>query len=216
MEGPLLCPLDEKPITEATNSILQLQHIAELANRSGVKELRVSHVQDLHRLAVQGIYGCAGDFRTQFHRLTIDGSRHSPPEAWRVPGLVSDMIDRVNGKTYASELQKAAYLLWRCNWIHPFCGGNGRTARALAYLAVCLEHGSALPGIPSMPQLIMQKHADYTKALREADAAESRDEENIDFMLRLVASSFINQLGNAIRGAGDRLEAAASDTDDDS
>jgi hypothetical protein len=197
-EGPMLCAPRDKADLEARNSIYQIQYIAGLANNPEVKELRVSHVLELHRLAVEDIYPCAGQFRTALHKLTIDGSKHCPPGAWQVQAMVSDMVDRVNGLAYRSELLKSAYLLWRCNWIHPFCGGNGRTARALAYLIVCMQHRAALPGVPSMPTLIMGMHADYTKCLRIADDAEAKGKENLMPMVKLVARCFIEQLNSAV------------------
>jgi fido (protein-threonine AMPylation protein) len=39
----------------------------------------------------------------------------------------------------------SAFVLWRLNWIHPFDDGNGRTARALAYLVACCRLGFDLP-----------------------------------------------------------------------
>jgi Fic family protein len=68
-----------------------------------------------------------------------------------------------------SALTLAAYSMWRLNWIHPFFGGNGRSARALSYLVLCAKLGFALPGQKPIPELIMDDRTPYFEALREAD-----------------------------------------------
>lgn len=68
-----------------------------------------------------------------------------------------------------SPLAIAAYVLWKINWIHPFSNGNGRTARAFAYLCVCLRYGFEPPGPKSLIALILRERARFEAALREAD-----------------------------------------------
>lgn len=65
----------------------------------------------------------------------------------------------------------ASYLIWRINWIHPFFGGNGRTARAVSYLIPCAKLGFALPGTKTIPELIGESRKRYIDALQTADAA---------------------------------------------
>ncbi|WP_420810771.1 Fic family protein [Haliangium ochraceum] len=81
----------------------------------------------LHALAVQGIYPCAGQYRNAWRNVRIQGSEHQVPEPALVPNHVRDLLDRLNSKQ-GSALKRAAYALWRINWIHPFAGGNGRTS----------------------------------------------------------------------------------------
>jgi hypothetical protein len=50
-----------------------------------------------------------------------------------------------------------------------FFGGNGRSARALSYLDLCVKLGFALPGQKTIPELIMDEREPYYGALREAD-----------------------------------------------
>jgi Fic family protein len=64
----------------------------------------------------------------------------------------------------------AAFVMWRLNWIHPFENGNGRTARAAAYLALSAKHGNHLPAKNTIIlQIIANKEA-YYQALRDCDA----------------------------------------------
>lgn len=43
-------------------------------------------------------------------------------------------------------VEAAAYVLWGVNHVHPFCEGNGRTARALCYYVLCQKIGQWVPG----------------------------------------------------------------------
>jgi Fic family protein len=165
----LLCDASEKAEREAANGLEQIEYVSELI-QLGALELRESHLLKLHELAVSGIYACAGSYRT--FPVVITNSPHKPPEAWQVKGLSIEAIDWINetrGKRPA--LERAAYALWRFNWIHPFGGGNGRTSRALAYQIICMQDGVMMPGSPSMPVLIYQNRHEYVRALRAADAA---------------------------------------------
>jgi len=55
------------------------------------------------------------------------------------------------------------------NWVHPFFGENGRTARAISYLILCARMGFVLPGTPTIPELIVADRTPYYQALRSAD-----------------------------------------------
>lgn len=90
------------------------------------------------------------------------------PEPALVPGLVREMLGRVNDFSRSAS-QRAGYAMWRCNWIHPFAGGNGRTARALAYLAMCVDFGRLVPGNPSFPTRISNARDEYVETLRKDD-----------------------------------------------
>jgi Fic family protein len=94
-----------------------------------------------------------------------------PPPQDQVPELVDGMCQYVNEKWDAPPVHIASYLMWRMNWIHPFYGGNGRTARAISYLALCARLGFVLPGSKSIPELILEDRPPYYSALRSADSA---------------------------------------------
>lgn len=71
--------------------------------------------------------------------------------------------------TSRDALDVAAYALWRINWVHPFRNGNGRTARAFAYVRLCLKLGTRLPGEPTIIGQIMGDRPPYENALQVAD-----------------------------------------------
>jgi Fic family protein len=181
----LLCDPTDKARLEGANGLEQIEYVSEVV-QSGAKELRESHHLQLHRLAVQGIYRCAGSFR----KVPVTVGPYKPPEAWRVQLLSAEAIDWINSnQNQRSTLERAAYALWRFNWIHPFAGGNGRTSRAVAYLIICMRDGVLLPGKPTVPALIYQNRDRYVQGLRAADAADA--DGHLDFS---VMTAFLREM----------------------
>jgi Fic family protein len=80
------------------------------------------------------------------------------------------------------------------NWIHPFYGGNGRTARAVSYLILCARLGFVLPGTKAMPELIRDEPSPYYEALRSADVAWSNGKIDLSVMETLISSLLATQL----------------------
>jgi Fic family protein len=174
--SPLLCSPEEKAGLEAANGLDQVDYIDHLVNRYQIERISESYVLELHRIAVKGIYPCAGTYRNAWRGVRMDGSRHEPPHEALVPTLVREMLEKLErDKLTKPAIERAAFALWRTNWIHPFPGGNGRTARALAYLVLCIDLGMMMPGTPSLPTLIYESAGRYTRALRAADASVAGD-----------------------------------------
>ncbi|MEM8630698.1 MAG: Fic family protein [Pseudomonadota bacterium] len=94
------------------------------------------------------------------------------PQAHRVSALMDTFVNQVNSAWHqADAIALATYILWRVNYIHPFINGNGRTARAAAYFALCVKSGGALPGPVILPELIKQNRDEYVEALKVAHAS---------------------------------------------
>lgn len=117
-----------------------------------------------------------------------------------VRSLVLEAIDWINGGKNRSPLERAAFALWRFNWIHPFRGGNGRTSRALAYLILCMSEGCMLPGTPVMPDLIYDRRDEYIKALQAVDASAlgAPDEPDFSAMTLFLREVITTQLASVI------------------
>ncbi len=141
-----------------------------LVGASGGKlDITPDLLKNLQHLAVRDIYTCAGNFRNG--AIFIRGTPHVPPEHTEVPRLVQEMCKYANSSCAdRPPIHTASYLLWRLNWIHPFFGGNGRTSRAVSYLALCVRLGFVLPGKETIPEQIMANRQPYYDALDEADA----------------------------------------------
>jgi Fic family protein len=149
------------------NLIRQHKRVVKLvAEWSGKPQFSCEVVRDLHRIAMEDIYACAGHFR----KWSVATGTHRPPKAACVEGLVEDLCERANDEN-EDLLRIAAYVLWKFNWIHPFGGGNGRTSRAVASLLISVRLGYLLPGRPTLARYVDENRAAYLAALRDADAS---------------------------------------------
>jgi Fic family protein len=102
----------------------------ELARKQA--EIELQTILDLHR-AVVGDATYAGRLRDQ--PVYIRGSLHVPPNYAKVPRLVDEMLERLAANRPAEHaVVAAAQLHFELLTIHPFVGGNGRTARLLQNL----------------------------------------------------------------------------------
>jgi Fic family protein len=208
-DGPLLCSRGEKAAREAANGVAQIDYLTELVtgNRAS-KGIRESHLLQLQQLAIDGIYPCGGTYRDARTTIVISDSLHVPPPAALVPSHVVDLVEYVNStRDTIPALERAAYALWRLNWIHPFRGGNGRTSRCFAYLILCQDLGLMMPGVPSLPTLIYERRHEYVQALKAADASQralDRSEEqgekmaDLSFMTEYLRDLVTRQLASAI------------------
>jgi Fic family protein len=201
--SPLLCDPAHKAELEGRNGLAQLDYITYEVNERGARQVRESHVLELHRLAVADIYPCAGKFRDYVRgQVVITGSEHTPPEPAMVPEHVRIALDCINDKS-RSGLERAAYALWRFNWIHPFSGGNGRTSRAVCYLVLCMDMEMMLPGVPTVPSLIYKRREDYVQALKAADKGDRETgEPSLQQMTTFLNDLVTLQLASAIDKLG--------------
>ncbi|MBV9482145.1 MAG: Fic family protein, partial [Acidobacteria bacterium] len=93
-----------------------------------------------------------------------------------------------------SPVHLAAYLLWRINWIHLFQDGNGRTARAVSYAALCIALGYELPGTKTIPEQMAENKQPYYKALEAADEAYKSRQIDVSELENLIEDRLANQL----------------------
>ena len=171
-DGP---PEDPTAALEAANGQRQWQQLCELVDEAITRDdfaVTPAIVCELNRLAVDGLIDGAGLYRED--ASTIHGSVHCPPPAVDVPVLVERMLVDVAsvapGATPARRaMHRAAFVLWRLNWIHPFRDGNGRTARAVAHLTLCRELRQDLPGSPTWVARMLDEKNRYYRCLEQAD-----------------------------------------------
>ncbi|WP_156680308.1 Fic family protein [Sphingomonas profundi] len=171
-EPALVADEDERARLEAENAVRQFDRVLDLIDeveRDGRPfRLKVSTIQGLHRLALDGLSRYAGNWRPG--GVTIGLSKHLPPAQHLVPGLMEELCDWINDRwELENALTLCAYSMWRLNWIHPFDDGNGRTSRAVAYLVLCAKMKSRLPGRLTIPEIISNSKAPYYSALESID-----------------------------------------------
>ena len=197
LDAELIADPDERARVEARNGLEQFDAVIELIEYFSDPErkfkLRPSQLLHLHRIALKGLSSYAGNFRPS--GIEIGGSKHEPVGAHMVPEEIEKMCDYVNDNwEKSSPIHLAAYALWKLNWIHPFTDGNGRTARALSYLLLCLRLGYRLPGANTIPAQISQDKNPYYKALEAADEEWSQKKIDLSQLEELLADLLANQL----------------------
>ena len=111
-----------------------------------------------------------GRFRSDADDDIIVGSQHGevlhvPPPARTLPGQLRELCGWANeaGDEFVHPVLKAAMLHFWLAYLHPFCDGNGRTARALFYLHA-MRHGYWLFEYMSISRVILRRRAQYAKA----------------------------------------------------
>jgi Fic family protein len=196
-DAELVSDPDERARLEARNGIKQFDAVIELieyfSNPERKFKLRPSHLLHLQRIALDGLSAYAGNFRPA--AIEIGGSKHQPIGAHLVPEAVEEMCDYVNDHwMQSSPIHLAAYALWKLNWIHPFTDGNGRTARALSYLLLCLRLGSRLPGTNTIPEQISRDKRPYYSALEDADERWRGGIVDLSALEEMLAAMLANQL----------------------
>jgi Fic family protein len=194
----------ERARLETRNALEQFDAVISLVEQFTAPEhppfrLRASTILQLQRIALKGLSAYAGVFRPA--GVDIGGSKHKPAEAHLVPTRMEEMCDYVESNWTKPPIHLTAYVLWRLNWIHPFTDGNGRTARAVAYLVLCIRLGYRLPGTRTIPELIAADKDPYYAALEAADAGD------LTVLEKLLAALLAKQLYDihrvATEGDGD-------------
>jgi fido (protein-threonine AMPylation protein) len=195
---------DERARREVDNGLRQFDNVVALIEQYRDEKrqfkLRPSIIVSLQRVALDGISSFAG--LTRPSDITISGSRHQPPGAHLVLGLVEELCDYVNEHWEASSaVHLAAYVMWRINWIHPFDDGNGRTSRAVSYLVLCMKLGYPLPGTNTIPEQIAANKTPYYAALEEADAAWDEGRVDVSRLEELLGACLSAQLVQVVEQA---------------
>lgn len=203
-EPELLLDKDAIAHRESRNTLRQFDAVAERIEYWLEPErpfrLRPSVILELNRIALDGLSPTAGVYRPA--GVTIQGSKHQPPDAFRVPELLEELCDYVNDNwSTVSPIHLAAHVMWRLNWIHPFTDGNGRTSRAVSYLVLCVRLGYRLPGLKTIPDLIVGDKSPYYEALEAADRSIAEGELDLDELETLLGLHLATQLAQVLHSA---------------
>jgi Fic family protein len=204
-QAELISDPQEKARREAENGVRQFNVAVEII-RSHIRDserpfrLRSSTILQLHQQALAGIHPLAGTFRNT--PVKISKSKHQPSDAIFVSEEVEGLCRYVNDHWDKDAVHLAAYVLWRLNWIHPFADGNGRTARIVSYVVLCIKMDSVLPGSPTIPDQIADDKTPYYDALEAADGAlRESGIVKLDAMEAMLRGMLANQLYSAVQNA---------------
>jgi Fic family protein len=182
---------------EARNGLKQfdlgLEIVEDALAKGSAFRWRPSMIQALHREALMGISEFAGNWRPA--GVGIEGSAHQPVGAHLVPEFIEELCDYLNEHhDDTTPIHRAAYAMWRLNWIHPFSDGNGRTSRIFSYVVLCVGLGFALRGSTTIPDQIVANRQPYFEALEQADATCKRGLIDVSAMEALLKRLLAVQL----------------------
>lgn len=153
------------------NNYRAMQFIREIKN----EDLTPSMVFELHRLVTERTLdsGSPGCFRTEADDIHVVDNMtqeylHTPPPAHELPERLQQLCDfaNVNENSETQFLHpviKAIGLHFMLAYDHPFCDGNGRTARALFYWAMA-KYGYWLMEFISISEIIKKAPIKYGRA----------------------------------------------------
>jgi len=159
------------------NNYIAMQFIHQYKN----EKLTPSIVNELHEILTRGTMdeSAVGRFRTQTDDIhVIDRATqqylHTPPAAGQLKNRMqqlcafanSDVTDQQttgSSNTFLHPVVKAITLHFMLAYDHPYCDGNGRTARALFYWSMA-NQGYWLTEFVSISRIIKQSPAQYGRA----------------------------------------------------
>jgi len=128
-------------------------------------------IRDIHRRLVLGVRGNQarpGEYRTiQCYVVNHATGRitYTPPPPDEVPGLMAELVARLNAEAEVNPVLVAGVSQFQLVDIHPFCDGNGRTARLLSTL--CLyRKGYDLKKLFTLSELYDRDRPAYYDAIK--------------------------------------------------
>lgn len=163
---------------EVINHKEAIHYVESLIQKSD--HLTAFHVRQIHKLIITNIDDeNAGSYRKT--QVRIAGATLTPPDAWRVSGLMDDWSNWVErNEATMHPVAQAAQAHHRLVAIHPFIDGNGRTARLVMNLLLMRK------GYP--PTVILRSNRrQYYAVLAQADAGKPEALDN--FVGRAVERS---------------------------
>ena len=168
---------NRKPRDKSEQMILNNYQAMEFIREIKEEYLTPSIVFELQRIVTQNTLDnetMAGQFRSDRDDIHVVDNKsqsilHTPPQAEELPERLSNLCDFANtpgdvgNNTFLHPVVKAIILHFMLAYDHPFCDGNGRTARALFYWAMA-KQGYWLTEFVSISRVIKQASAQYGKA----------------------------------------------------
>lgn len=176
-----------------------LQSVVHAALTTDQQFLSQAILKALNFHAIACLHTNAGEYRpcpvhVQYQDPALN---YTAPDHFRVHALMDNFINSVNSLWHRLDpVPLAALILWRLCAIHPFINGNGRTARAASYFAICVKVGGWLPGKESATTLLKQ-HPNYTSALKHADTTAAKGQLDLSQLVKVIEECLEQQLGSA-------------------
>lgn len=151
------------------NNYITMSKIGEFRKQTLTKEL-VFRIHELITRDTLADKTAAGRFRRKDEVIEVSENDnivlHEPPDASELPDRMNKMCDFANGNDglgFINPVIRSIILHFWLAYDHPFCDGNGRTARALFYWSM-LHHEYWLFEFISISEIIRKSKRSYLKA----------------------------------------------------
>ena len=166
---------NQEPTTKAEQEVLNyfnvLNHLDQYSDEIITCDTILSVHKDLTKDLLRNpeYEGKFRDTRVFIGNLHTQEINYMPPDAYKVPGLVDDLLDWLNNS--ADEMYPviiAGILHYELVRIHPFVDGNGRTSRLMATLILSV-HKFNINNYFTLDEYYNQDRQTYVDALHSAD-----------------------------------------------
>lgn len=169
LSGKKLSSPDPDDVKELLNYRKAFELVATyLDDGSAITEILV---REIHKALVQDVRGnsaAPGEYRKLQNYVVNSKTKeiiYTPPEAFEVPIMMSELIEWINQEQKISPILVAGIAQFQLVHIHPFLDGNGRSARLLSTL--CLyRSGYDFKRLFSLSEYYDRNRTDYYKAIQ--------------------------------------------------
>ena len=155
----------------------------------------------------------AGRFRTTEDNIVVQDEEgrilHVPPHADELPGRMQALCDFANGTNgdgFLHPVIRAIAIHFQIGYDHPFCDGNGRTARTLFYWSM-LRSGYWLTEFLSVSSVFKRAKAKYLRAYLHTETDEADLGYFVDHHLDVILGAIEGLHGWLARKADERNRA---------
>ena len=166
---------NQKPTTKAEQEVLNYFNVLNNLNKYSDKIITKNTILSVHKDLTKDLLknpeyeGKFRDTRVFIGNLHTKKINYIPPDAYKVPGLIDELLDWLNNST--DEIYPviiAGILHYELVRIHPFIDGNGRTSRLMATLILSI-HKFNIDNYFTLDEYYNQDRQAYVDALKSAD-----------------------------------------------
>lgn len=166
---------NQKPSTKAEQEVLNYFNVLNQLNKYCDKTITTNTILSIHKDLTKDLLnnpkyeGKFRDTRVFIGNLHTQKINYIPPDAYKIPSLVDELLDWLNNST--DEMYPviiAGILHYELVRIHPFVDGNGRTSRLMATLILSV-HKFNIDNYFTLDEYYNQDRQAYVDALKSAD-----------------------------------------------
>ena len=166
---------NQKPTTKAEQEVLNYFNVLNNLDKYSDKIITKNTILSVHKDLTKDLLknpeyeGKFRNTRVFIGNLHTKKINYIPPDAYKVPGLIDELLDWLNNST--DEMYPviiAGILHYELVRIHPFIDGNGRTSRLMATLILSI-HKFNIDNYFTLDEYYNQDRQAYVDALKSAD-----------------------------------------------